>query len=524
MRRSFLRGISQGSIAVHPPLAAVYFVLALAAENGSELIRLADMVRPLLVSLGLCIVTWLVARRVTQDSRKGALVATAATVWFAVFGALEAALRRPLELIGGPLGLFIVLLYTVVALGAMIKRGRGSPYGATRYLNLVTALLVAYSSVQVARDASLSETFAAARTPAVHNEASLAPSSGRLPDIYLIILDKYTGSRVLQSHYGFDNEPFEDSLRARGFIVPSSAQANYIHTSLALASMLNLEYLDDLPSRVGVDNGDWEPVYPLVENHRLAQFLQGVGYRYIFFPSAFAATRESRIADVQIPLPSQIRPEFEAVWVWTTPIPVLHAAACKLLGCRIYHFSYTPESAELLDWKFARLPEVMGHERPVFVLAHLTLPHEPYVYDEACGHREPYWPLDDVKDTLKLKGAYVAQIKCLNTKLLALVDKLLEGADAPPVIILQADHGHGRLGRLAPGLEDTAPWQVAERRAVFAAYALPGVPPAAVSDSISPVNVTRLLLRHYFAADLAQLADVTYWSAWARPYRFTRIR
>jgi hypothetical protein len=91
------------------------------------------------------------------------------------------------------------------------------------------------------------------------------------------------------------------------------------------------------------------------------------------------------------------------------------------------------------------------------------------------------------------------------------------------VILLQSDHGHGRLGRLAPGLETSAPWQVAERRAVFGAYLLPGVSPEEVADSISPVNVTRLVLRHYFNADLPTRPDVTYWSAWTRPYRFTRL-
>jgi hypothetical protein len=198
--------------------------------------------------------------------------------------------------------------------------------------------------------------------------------------------------------------------------------------------------------------------------------------------------------------------------------------ACQFLGCQVSLYAYTPESADLLDWKFARLPELTGGARPTFVFAHLTLPHEPYVYDAKCAHREPYWPLNDSRDTLAVKSAYVAQIECLNRKLLALVDQVRARARTPPVILLQADHGHGRLGRLGPGLEQTKPWQVAERRAVFAAYLLPGVTPNAIADSISPVNVSRLVLQHYFGADLPQLVNVTYWSAWARPYRFTRLR
>jgi hypothetical protein len=357
--------------------------------------------------------------------------------------------------------------------------------------------------------------------PAVAQSAGLGR---RPPDIYLILLDKYEGSRVLGPQYGFDNRGFEDSLRARGLIVPGHAQANYIHTSLALAAMLNFDYLDDLPKRFGVDNENWELVYPLVENNRLATFLRDHGYRYVFFPSAFAATRRSRIADAQLPLPSQIRPEFESVWLWTTPMQAAHLLACRVAGCRVYSFSYAPESAELLDWKFAQLPNLAGGERPVFAFAHLALPHEPYVYYGSCAHRQPYWPLDDTEDTIVVKQAYVAQIECLNRKLLVLIDAIQKRASTPPVILLQADHGHGRLGRIAPGLDAVAPWQVAERRAVFAAYALPGVPADEVSDSITPVNIVRLMLRHYFSADLPNRPDVTYWSGWTRPYRFTRLQ
>jgi hypothetical protein len=205
-------------------------------------------------------------------------------------------------------------------------------------------------------------------------------------------------------------------------------------------------------------------------------------------------------------------------------MPTAHLLACRIAGCQVFTFSYTPESAELLDWKFDRLPELAGGAQPVFVFAHLTLPHEPYVYYGNCAHREPYWPLDDAADTLALKRAYVEQIECLNRKLLVLVDAIRRHSTTPPVILLQADHGHGRLGRLAPGLDAVAPWQVAERRAVFAAYALPGVPVDEVSDSITPVNIVRLMLRHYFKANLPSRPDVTYWSGWTRPYQFTRLQ
>jgi len=509
---------------LYPVFAALYFVLHLAAANGSELILVSDLVRPLAGELAACLAFWALAAWAGRGVSRGAPLALVAVVCFSTFGILASALQTQLAPIGGAAGLLVLLVYFLgVAALALRRFGRVPSPGTTRYLNIVTGLLVSYSAFRVATDTSLSE--GATRVARVQPVLAQPAASGnrRPPDIYLIVLDKYTGSRMLGPQYGFDNRPFEDSLRARGLIVPAQAQANYIHTSLALAAMLNLDYLDDLPERFGVDNDDWELVYPMIEDNRLAAFLRGHGYRYIFFPSAFAPTRQSRVADAQLPSPSQIRPEFEAVWLWTTPIPAAHLLACRIAGCQVFTFSYTPESAELLDWKFAQLAGLAGRKDPVFVFAHLTLPHEPYVYYRTCAHREPYWPLDDTGDTLGVKQAYIEQIECLNRKLLVLVDALQKRSTAPPVILLQADHGHGRLGRLAPSLESVAPWQVAERRAIFSAYALPGVPPEAVSDSISPVNIIRLVLRHYFNADLPNRRDVTYWSAWTRPYRFTRF-
>jgi hypothetical protein len=509
---------------LYPFFAAIYFVMHLAAENGGELIRTGDLLRPLAGELVACFGLWALAAWATRGVRRAAPLALAAIVGFSTFGLLASALQALLAPIAGPVGLLILLAYFVAVAALVVRRLNWTPSrNTTTYLNIVTGMLAAYSAVRIGTDTSLSKGAAAlARVRPATADSLRSPR--RTPDIYLILLDKYEGSRMLGPQYGFDNRAFEDSLRARGLLVPGHAQANYIHTSLALAAMLNFDYLDDLPNRFGIDNENWELVYPLVENNKLAAFLQDHGYRYIFFPSAFAATRQSRIADAQLPSPSQIRPEFEAVWLWTTPIPTAHLLACRIAGCRVYSFSYTPESAELLDWKFEQLPQLAGREQPVFVFAHLTLPHEPYVYSRTCRHREPYWPLDDAADTLTLKRAYVEQIECLNRKLLVLVDAIRQRSTTPPVILLQADHGHGRLGRLAPDLDVVAPWQVAERRAIFAAYDLPGVPRQELSDSISPVNIIRLVLRHYFKADLPDRPDVTYWSAWTRPYRFTRLR
>ena len=73
-------------------------------------------------------------------------------------------------------------------------------------------------------------------------------------------------------------------------------------------------------------------------------------------------------------------------------------------------------------------------------------------------------------------------------------------------------------------LAEVSPDRIAERLSVFAAYFLPGGVQMDVADSITPINAIRLVLRLYFDADTPRLEDASYWSAWARPYDFMRVR
>jgi len=184
-----------------------------------------------------------------------------------------------------------------------------------------------------------------------------------------------------------------------------------------------------------------------------------------------------------------------------------------------------PESAASLDWKFATIPTLLQGDRPVFLFAHLTVPHEPYVYDANCGHRPPYWPTtDEGREAVAVTAAYVAQIQCVNRKLETLVREVLADSTRPSLILLQSDHGHGRLGRDLPMLSEATPGQVDARSDIFAAYRLPGASPGLMFDSVGPVNAMRAVMRSYFGLDLPPLPEATYWSSGSRPYDLTRVR
>ena len=127
-----------------------------------------------------------------------------------------------------------------------------------------------------------------------------------------------------------------------------------------------------------------------------------------------------------------------------------------------------------------------------------------------------------------VKEGYIEQILCLNRMLLQSVDGILANSASPPVIILQSDHGHGRMvldavmNETIP-LAELDPRKLVERTDIFAAYHFPGGGNAVLYDSITPVNVWPIVLNYYFDAGIELLDDSTYWSSPDRPFRLTRL-
>jgi|GEM_PF-1266417 len=507
-----------------PYAVGTYFVLFLAAQANAEFIQPGDLLLPLVIAGGVSAAAHLLAWLLTRSPDRAALIAVVVSVTFSTMGYVVTAIagaNAPYL----PGGMWIpIVLVTVVAI-ALTLAIAGATRSFAAVLPAITCVTAALSLFNTAGGAHLliqrpfPLTLGASGIP-----APAVPEGRDLPDIYLIVPDKYASSEVLRAQYGFDNRPFTDFLRARGFAVPPVSRANYVQTFLSLGSMLNLEYLDWLPDSVGLDNPRWADAYQLVENNRLASFLHERGYRFVFLPTAFGVTRQNRYADLQLPDPHDIRPEFVTAWLMTTAAPVFQYLACRVTGCPPAGGGFVPETAFMLDWKFEELAKLTGGSRPQFVLAHLAVPHEPYIYGADCQHRMPFWPERDLGENApRVRAAYLDQIRCLNEKLSRLITRLQDASEVPPIIIVQGDHGHGLLGRNLPGLDETARWQVEDRVSAFSAFAVPGLPPSALPDTVTPINLLRAVLRHAFSATLPPVENATFWSSYDRPYRLTRV-
>ncbi|HEU5041610.1 MAG TPA: hypothetical protein VFT84_12345, partial [Gemmatimonadales bacterium] len=313
-----MASLRRGGGVLPPVLAALYFVLHLAAASWTESRLLSDLRWPVAASLGVALVAWLAAKWLLRDGAKATVLATIVVVGFGAFGYVVQGIARLWHTdpyLVSPWA-FLLLDAGLVAAALRLRRSRHQYDQAARFVLLMMGLLAAFAA---GRTLLRSVPRVAAPAEVASKPARRAASTARPPDIYLILIDKYTGSRVLRTTYGLDNSGFVDTLRQLGFYVPSAPRANYVHTFLALASILNARYLDELPAQVGVDELSRRPADPLIEHNLLMTELRQRGYRVIFFPTSYPATRRSPLADAQIPSPDRVQPEFVSQWLWTTP-------------------------------------------------------------------------------------------------------------------------------------------------------------------------------------------------------------
>ncbi|MBA3259615.1 MAG: hypothetical protein H0T68_09140 [Gemmatimonadales bacterium] len=500
--------------AFHPFLFAAVYVLYLAAENpgGYEVGDLLPVTATVLAGVGLVYLLASLAFRQPNDTLLPALVTLLAVVFCFGLPQLTQSFR------GGPRNPASVAIAVlgIVAGGLAVRwlaRRPGRLQSASTLLTLTGTLLVVRFAADIVADQVRSRRIVA-ESDLVRELAQPIPgppsAAPPLRDVYLLVLDEYANATVLRERFGYDNRPFEDSLRALGFHIPTTVRSNYFHTILSLPSLLNAAHLhrvgDELPEGVT----DPALVNRLLERSRVASYLKARGYRYVFFPSMWwNSTRWAPLADsvVQVwpgfkPGQAAFRTEFRRV--------VQEGSALRYLTRR------GPWDADHVRRTLGAFKELSSVNDPVFAFAHVLSPHSPYVFDRECGTPSSSAAADR-------KEGYIGQLECLNSMVLDVATRLLLDSEVPPVIILQGDHGTSTLRYSSAPSAELVPADAArERFGAFGAYYLPDSGEVAFGDTVTVVNVLGNVLRHYFGADLPREPDERYLSLEGSAYEFHR--
>jgi len=491
----------------HPALLAVYPVLSLYATNSS-LLPVSDIWRPMGVLLGGTLIVWLVAQLIFRDTIRSSVLTSLLLIALMSFGHVYPQFSDDAKYSLLP---YWWTSWGVVAALLVWKVSKG----LNRLLNIASAVLLVFVLFNVGQRQFHS-------TEGLRNTSAGRPSVqvdlSAAPDIIYVIFDGYGSVDALKHAFEYDNQPFIDELKNRGFAVPMRSRTNYCQTELSLASSLNLNYIPSLLRKPYPRSQERSPLDHLVIESRLRKELERQGYQFQAVTTGFpgfvfgGASIEKKIA----------------AGLTLTETTLLHMAALPDSRA-IIERSYMVRSKMLKNAMATLGRQGKRTSKPRFTFAHILMPHPPFVLDAdgnpihqqgvANGFYDGSHYMAMGGSPSKYREGYTGQVKYLNKMILQFIDQVLRESKIQPIIVLQGDHGSkSRLDQ--ESLEKT---DLQECMPIFNAYLLPPDMEKDLYDGITPVNTWRIILRHLLGEELPNLPDRSYYAPWSNPYKFTEV-
>jgi sulfatase-like protein len=315
------------------------------------------------------------------------------------------------------------------------------------------------------------------------------------PDIYYIVFDAYSSSELLQNLYGYSNLHLEDELKDKGFIIIPKSRSNYNYTAFSVGSTLSLNYIEKVDTIHRTLDRTYLQALKLVYNNRLVPFLSDNGYR-IFNHSLFnIKSFPTTLKDFD---PWGIRETYDQYNLFfkiTQDIGHMFPGRLKEFLIRNPYYVNSPENRNRLDstvyHNLVQSAKVKSNE-PKFIYAHFLNPHPPFFYDSLGNILPP---------NAYGKEGYIHQVASVNRIIEKITDNILNNAQRPLVIILQADHGYSYIP--AP----KKPVMFSNLNAIYFAnrdY-------KQFSDSVTNVNTFRIVLNAFFKTRYEMLPDKFYY-------------
>ncbi len=399
--------------------------------------------------------------------------------------------------------------WALVALAGIARLRRVAariPRTVTGALNVVAALLAALIAIQAIAHGVGGRHGDAGKLAA---DVPGRPISATGPDIYFILLDGYARADILAKYYGYDNTPFLDGLKSRGFQVSDASRSNFYWTFLSVGSALNLDYVQKLVGGpLDPVSSDRTELYRLLRDNRAARFLRGRGYRYVALQSTWGGTASNPFADEFIPCQSgmfgneYLRAVADASWLRA----LQSQASMDIASCHLRNFETLAAQASAPG--------------PKFVFAHFVPPHHPYLFDRDGKVLRRATISDQFEFQKRLwedRQSYADQLAFVSARITSVVDRLIADSPRPPAILLVSDHGPN----LRRGMRE--PEQRHIRLANLTAMYLPGAPAGYLPDDATPVNHLRRVFNLYFDTGLPMLPDRYFVSNYRTPFELEEV-
>ncbi|WP_173934883.1 sulfatase-like hydrolase/transferase [Chelativorans sp. Marseille-P2723] len=489
----------------HPFLFAIASVMIMMARNLNHT-SFADIAPSLAGVLIFALAAYLAVAALRR--RFDALTAIIASIWIigclffaGLFGWLNGWVDGGYAMVPSlPFALAILAALTVLAI--VLRRAAGPIHTV---LNVIAAVLlinplwqvISYEWEHGAARAIYDPGRAMAEIEPYLGSAGSSSDTSRPPDVYHFIFDRYASEEVLEDYYGLDNSAIGRFLDERGFYVARNSHSNYQKTGHSLASTFYMDYLDILGDDPRAKNGNWHPIYKMLDDHRAARVMKSRGYDFIQFGSWWVGTYDNSIADENHPHGFN---EFEMIYLRRTILrPLFHALPDTAFTMRL---NWDNAQCQRVGAQVDKIKAIGQRDKPAYVFAHFLVPHGPYPFtpDGGCLTQKQSAERGSEK-------GYIDQIAYANRIIEELVTTLQERKGPPPIIIIQADEGP------FPERDGSVPWNEAPgeelriKTGIINAYYFPGKDYAALTPDITPVNSYRVLFNTYLGTSFPILPN-----------------
>ena len=487
-------------------------------------IEIQDVLRPITFSLILGLLSWLTMLVIFREYNLSAMTGTFTLIMFFSYGHVYDCLKEIIDpgvvLVRHRYLAPIWVLATAFCIYLIIWLGRRIRLSQTKIIIFMSCMLIVPLSqigYSIARQFIIDKNQIAQINSKESQRISDSDPLESLPDIYYIVLDEYARADTLQEIYDLDNNNFLSLLEGIGFYVAECSQSNYPRTRQSLTSALNMAYLDDLGYSFNQKTKDLKWLNTYFEFSEVRRLLESRGYRFISFETGYHwGSFESADILFEMDKPSEYQnlhvlglSRFEILFLNSTFIRTLLDATRVFPGLVSLPI-IEPDQIDRLRvlYSLDKLDELPGLPGPKFIFAHIISPHGPYVFgpngEIPQGSQSPI-------------AGYANQVQYLNSRLIPILQSIIEQSDVPPIIILQGDHGARNFSK-----EDTED-KIKHSDRILNAFYLQGVEYDELYRSISTVNTFRVILNYVLSANYHLLPDVSYWSPLTTPFDFTIV-
>jgi hypothetical protein len=315
-------------------------------------------------------------------------------------------------------------------------------------------------------------------------------------DVYYIILDEHSSTEALEKYMNYDNSDFDKSLESMGFFIPEKSFSNYIDTRHSIPATLNMNYIE-FDSELSVKEKE-NKLTKMVQNNAVTKIFENNGYNVIQFYNEFNMKIKTN-TNIELCNENIGKSQFLSFVLDNTPLIFVEKFTNQEYDeykkNRLCIFNEMP----ILDEKYIQ---------PIFVYAHILLPHTPYLFTYN-GSSTSYDNKMEVNSE-----RYISQLQFTDKKILELVKKLLE-KETPPIIVIQSDHGY------RVGTNNYA--EIDQSFSNFSAFYFPEAVIEDSENSFTNVNSFRILFNTNFGTNYEIIENKLFSIKFATPEDITDI-